>query len=178
MESLFCETDAADNAIILSHVLKDRYTYEEVSYIDFSVENIRMPSSIRPTGAYVVEFLAKVEGEYKLVDTATVYDMLRALPGGLLQVRVTPELGTTYTEDTFTFSFLPGHKILQGGYFTIEIPPELTFVSKPQRRCLSFSALVEKTASCEFVSERHLKVVDAFKEASYTNLNEAITVTV
>jgi len=79
-----CASDPSANALILSHVLKDRYTFNELSSIEFSVSDVRMPSSTRPTGTYTVEFLANIGGVYKLVDTATVTDMLRALPGGLL----------------------------------------------------------------------------------------------
>ena len=71
-----------------------------------------MPSSIRPTGEYKVDFMANINGVYRLVDTATTKDKLRALPGVLLQVNADPEEGTTYTDDTMTISFLPGHIIL------------------------------------------------------------------
>ena len=42
-------------------MLKDPYLFEELSYIEMSIDNIKMPSSIRPTGEYKVEFYAKIE---------------------------------------------------------------------------------------------------------------------
>lgn len=86
-----------------------------------------MPSSIRPTGSYKLEFFDKIGEDYKLVDTTEVTDMLRALSGGLVEVNVAPAKGTTYINDTMTFSLTPGHKVLQGGYVTIIMPPELKF---------------------------------------------------
>lgn len=35
-----CETDAENNALIVSNLLKDRYSFEEFSFIEFSIDEI------------------------------------------------------------------------------------------------------------------------------------------
>lgn len=91
--TITCEADIDNHALIMSQVLKDPYLFEELSYIEMSIENIKMPSSIRPTGEYKIEFYAKIEeqgDQYLLVDTVTVTDKIRAVPGGMTQVDVKP----------------------------------------------------------------------------------------
>jgi hypothetical protein len=90
-----------------------------------------MPSSSRPTGNFQIDFLDNIEGTYYLVDTVIVSDKIRALPGGLSKVNVTPLFGTTYTDDTMTFELKLSHKLLQNGYLTIKIPKELTYLGSP-----------------------------------------------
>ena len=143
-----CETNAAENMLILSKVLNERYSYEELLRIEFSINDIKMPSSSRPTGQYQIDFLQSIDGIYRLVDTVKVTDKIRAVPGSLYEIEVEPLKGTTFTEDTMTFKLLVGHIILQNGYLTVRLPPELTFVNTPA--CLSFSAGIDSDATCDF----------------------------
>ena len=98
-----CETNAAENMLILSQVLNERYSFEELTRIEFSINDIKMPSSSRPTGQYQIDFLQSVDGTYRLVDTVKVTDKIRAVPGSLYEIDVVPLEGTTFTEDTMTF---------------------------------------------------------------------------
>ena len=125
-----CQPNFETNTLELRKVLRQKYQYNDDSIIEFSIKDIIMPSSSRPTGAYKLDFLTWVEwkGQYMLVDTVTVYDKLRGIPGVLYQVEVTPRLNQTYTEDIFDFSFMAAHKILKRGSIEIVIPPELKFV--------------------------------------------------
>lgn len=134
-----------------------------------------MPSSIRPTGEYKVEFYSKIDDVYRLVDTVTTRDMLRALPGGLLQVNVDPLQGTTYTDDTMTISFLPGHTILKGGYLTIILPPELEFTRAAS--CKTFSEGFNPDTGCQFNKPtRKLTVRRAFDIEAYNTLERPIVI--
>lgn len=136
-----------------------------------------MPSSIRPTGSYRVEFYAKIDEEYRLVDAAKTQDMLRALPGGLLQVGVASLYGTTYTDDTMTISFLPGHTILKGGYLEIELPPELYFVEAVS--CLSFSEGFSAETKCEFNKQTDMFTVKyAFDVEAYSQIERPVAIEV
>ena len=140
-ETWKCETDPETNSFVLQELLKDPYEYEEFEWIEVAIDDIKMPSSSRPTGEYEIEFYDNINGVYRLVDVATVSDKFQALPGGLYSVRVEPEQGTTYTKDTMKFIFTLGHKILQNGYLTIKLPPQLEFIESPE--CLAFSALID-----------------------------------
>lgn len=142
-----CAVDVANSAFVIDAVLFDTYSYKAGEWIEFSIDAIEMPSSIRPTGSYRLEFFDKIGEEYKLVDTTEVTDMLRALSGGLVKVDVAPQPGTiftTFTSETMTFSFIPGHKILQGGYVTIIMPPELKF--EAGYACTGFSQNIDQDA--------------------------------
>ena len=139
-----CAVDIASNTLIFSNLLKSEYGFNTDEWIEFSVNNIKMPSSSRPTGSYTIEFYQMIEGVYRLVDITTVGQEvvnIRALPGSLLDVGVDPLLDTTYTEDSMIFTFTLGHKILQNGFITIQLPPLLKFVNTPD--CVSFSALID-----------------------------------
>ena len=91
-DGALCETDLENHVMTISDMLKEGYTYEAGNYITFSIEGISMPSSSRPTGDVKIEFFDHVEhnGEeyYRLVDSVTIPDMLRALPGSLEFVNV------------------------------------------------------------------------------------------
>lgn len=172
-----CETDAENNTLIISDLLKERYTFEEFSYIEFSIDSIQMPSSSRPTGDYKIDFYDNIEGTYRLVDAVIVQDKIRALPGGLSQVSVTPALGTTYTEDTMTFSFKLGHSLLKNGFLTVQIPEELKFVSSVT--CQAFSEGVSQDASCEFdIAKGKMTLQNGFAEGPYQLLETPITIVV
>ena len=84
--SAVCETDLESNTFILSNLLNDRYIYDEFAWIEFSIDDIKMPSSSRPTGDYYIEYYDNIDGVYRLVDTVTATDKLRAIPGGLFDV--------------------------------------------------------------------------------------------
>ena len=131
-----CQPNIETNTLELRKVLRQKYKYSSDSIIEFSIKDIIMPSSSRPTGAYKLDFLTWVEneGQYMLVDTVTVYDKLRGIPGVLYQVEVIPRLNQTYTEDIFDISFMAAHKILKRGSIEIVIPPELKFVD--EAKCL------------------------------------------
>lgn len=141
-----CKTDVDTNTIILQDLLKDPYQFEEFELIEFSVDDIKMPSSSRPTGEYKIEFYDNIDGIYRLVDVVTVSDKFRAIPGGLYSVNVIPQIGMTYNTDLMTVEFILGHKILQGGYFMMKLPPQLTFVDEPE--CLRFSEFIDQDAKC------------------------------
>ena len=173
-DSTKCETDTASHALILSDVLSERYEYEEAQLIKFGIEDIRMPTSTRPTGEFKLEFYQSIDGFYRLVDIGTAKDKLRAVAGGLKKIKVVPKLGTTYTEDTMTFTIELSHKILKGGFITVVIPNELSFVGTPT--CLDFSSNFESTANCRFtVADRKFVIKNGFEIADYDKLETPLT---
>ena len=120
----------------------------------------------------VVRLMWRASDEFLvLVDTVSVVDKLQAIPGDLEQVSVDPLLGTTYTEDTMKFVLKLGHKLLQNGYLTIALPPELKFVNSPA--CLAFSDGIDQDATCAFEQDSEgeytgmFTVLQGFKQGDY-----------
>ena len=65
-----------------------------------------------------------------------------------------------------TVEFILGHRILQGGYFTMKLPSQLTFVDEPE--CLSFSDFIDQDAKCIIDKELGmLTLKDGFKSGPY-----------
>ncbi len=67
MASVDCSTDQTTFTIV--RALKEPYLNDGKSYIELRINDIRMPSSERPTGSYRIDFFDKIEGVYRLVDT-------------------------------------------------------------------------------------------------------------
>ena len=138
-----------------------------------------MPTSSRPTGAFKLEFLTWVERyqQYMLVDTGIVYDKLRGIPGVLYQVEVKPRLNQTYIEDTFDFSFMAAHKILQRGQIEIVIPKELKFTD--DAACLNFSQGFSPDTVCSFDQDTNvLMITEAFPNEDHTEIQMPIQIEV
>ena len=73
--------------------------------------------------------------------------------------------------------FLAGHKILQGGYLTVQLPPELYFVEDSS--CDSFSAGFDSASRCVFDRDTNLMTVrDAFNTVAYDTLETLIQIEV
>ena len=132
-----CTVDKPSNTFIIEAKLLDPYTYSALEDIEFSIDAIPMPSSTRPTGTFTLEFYDLINEVYRLVDTTSVTDKFRAIPGGLVNVNVVSKYGSTYTDDTMTFQLTLGHKILLNGFLTVKLPPELHFVD--DAACIEFS---------------------------------------
>ena len=169
-----CETDEESNTLIISNLLLDPYVYEEDQTIEFSILDIKMPSSTRMTGEYKIEFLDNIEGEYKLVDTTAVYDKIRGLPGELDTISITPQVNQTDTEDTFDFEVKLSHAILQGGYLEIYFPEELYFTRNAD--CPLFGdSFDQKSVGCRFDIDRNMvTVTGGFPDGDYQELDKPL----
>ena len=122
-----CQANVETNTLEMRRVLRDPYKFDAESMIEFSIKDIIMPTSSRPTGTYQIDFYTKVGEEYMLVDTVKVFDKLRGIPGVLYDVDVVPTLNQTYVEDIFDLKFNVAHKILKGGFIEVVLPEELIF---------------------------------------------------
>ena len=117
-----CAVNAETNTFEMKKVLREPYRFNSESIIEFSLLDIIMPSSSRPTGTYQIDFFTMIGEQYMLVDTVQVFDKIRGIPGVLYSLDVVPMLNETYVEDTFDISFKAAHTILQGGFIEVEIP--------------------------------------------------------
>lgn len=88
MTTIDCQISV--NTIKLMHVLKEPYTHSNSSFIELGINDIKMPSSERPTGMYQIDFFDKISNVYYLVDTVTFEDKIRAEFGLLEALEVTP----------------------------------------------------------------------------------------
>ena len=59
-EKAECQVNAETNTIELRRALRAPYRFGTESMIEFSIENIKMPSSSRPTGTYQLGFYSKI----------------------------------------------------------------------------------------------------------------------
>jgi len=177
VSSINCSTNKETNSFELTSVLKEPYEFEEFAMIELGIENIKMPTSTRPTGKFTIEFFDKIENEYRLVDTVEFYDKIRSLAGELDSVNIIPRANITYNEDTFEFEFKTSHKILQGGSIEIVLPEELTLLD--QAICEPFEVSTSPTmsldAECSFEPDNNLiRVTDAFQESDQEDLETAL----
>lgn len=176
-ETFECQVNVETNTLELRRVLRDPYKFGAESMIEFSIEDIVMPSSSRPTGTYQLNFYSKIGDEYMLVDTVKVFDKLRGIPGVLYGLDVLPMLNQTYVEDTFDFNFYAAHKILKDGFIEVVIPDELVFTDAA--RCVQFSDGFSEDTQCSFdIESRVLNITGAFPEEPYTMLDTQIQIKV
>jgi len=128
-----------------------------------------MPSSVRPTGTYVVEFYDKIDGQYRLVDRSEAKDMLRATSGELGKVKAISKTGQTYSEDVFDFVMLTSHSVLKGGFIEVTLPAEMQLLDTAA--CLSFQAPLAASSRCKFYpGERRFQVIDAFLDGPQADI--------
>ena len=176
-----CQVNAETNAFELRRVLRDPYKFSPESMIEFSIMDIIMPSSARPTGTYQIDFYSMIGDEYMLVDTVQVFDKLRGIPGELYNMDVIPTRNQTYEEDIFDFNFNVAHEILKGGFIEIVIPEQYgdQLVFTEQARCVEFSEGFSDDTKCSFDIESNLlNITDAFTEEPYTLLDKKIRIKV
>jgi hypothetical protein len=121
-----CSADITSNSITFKDLIFDSYKYKPGGkHIEVAILNVIMPSSIRPTGVFTIEFYDLVGDIYRLVDTAQFTNLIQADSGELGQVNIRASQDSTWVVDTLTVTFQATHEILRGGWLEMIVPPEL-----------------------------------------------------
>ena len=72
-----CSANITSNSVAFTDLIYDSYKYKNGGkFIEVAIFNVTMPSSIRPTGVYTIDFYDLVGSAYRLVDTASFTNLI------------------------------------------------------------------------------------------------------